>query len=398
MKIVLSEENTNKYASWATIMLISYQAILMAVSTFLDRFVAVTSLDAWVSYIVMLFLILMAFINCFHVSRTGRGTTQSIIYICGILIYLGNMVVFSQNRQYMFTEIGDLLGNPFYIFAIYSLPAYLFVSRITNIEYFVACLKNVAVFVVIGNFFAAIIFLSFGSSVEYMSFSYSILPHTLFLLLYGIHKQKKIYTMISVVGIISILSFGARGAFLSIVIALILYLIICPKKGRKIFAWSVLIAVVASIAFFYDQIASSLSRVLIGFGINSRSLEKVLSNSFFVSGTRMRIYETIYNNIALYPKGLYADRQFFYITGYHYAHNIILEVLIEWGWILGLLLIILLIMHSIKTLKIDSEYRYFAIVLFCSGVIKLLVSGSYLSQEPVFYAFLGLGAALSIKK
>ena len=73
-----------------------------------------------------------------------------------------------------------------------------------------------------------------------------------------------------------------------------------------------------------------------------------------------------------------------------YPHNLFLELLLQYGWVIGLFLCVLLLVLLVKALlkKNRPEFVFIVLLLPC-GFFKLMVTGSYLNQEPAFYALLG---------
>ena len=121
----------------------------------------------------------------------------------------------------------------------------------------------------------------------------------------------------------------------------------------------------------------------------------------FSSGTsldsgRLEIQKELIRQIKINPfgYGLGGDRVF---TGW-YAHNIFLELIVQFGIFIGGFLCVFLVYIVISSLrKARAEMQILSILLLfiCTGLIKLLISGSYLI-EPYF--FLLLGFAISIRR
>jgi hypothetical protein len=126
-------------------------------------------------------------------------------------------------------------------------------------------------------------------------------------------------------------------------------------------------------------------------GIKSRTIELFQQKEIHLSG-RGPIYENVYNSILENPisiKGIFSD---FLVTGVNdYSHNIVLELLYQFGIILGgifLILILILFIFSIfrkqKTIQ-DNLIFIFAII----SVVHLMVS-STLWLNIDFWAWIGL--------
>ena len=72
-----------------------------------------------------------------------------------------------------------------------------------------------------------------------------------------------------------------------------------------------------------------------------------------------------------------------------YPHNIILEVLVQYGIIIGILLIIWFAVRIVVTYICEEEKRNALIILGCISIVHLMVSSSYL-EEPMFFALMGM--------
>ena len=69
--------------------------------------------------------------------------------------------------------------------------------------------------------------------------------------------------------------------------------------------------------------------------------------------------------------------------------NLFLEILLDFGVIIGAILIVGIAMYFIHTYKkVKGEYRNLLLIFFFCGVISLMPSGSYLSDFN-FALFIG---------
>ena len=76
------------------------------------------------------------------------------------------------------------------------------------------------------------------------------------------------------------------------------------------------------------------------------------------------------------------------VTG-GYPHNFFVDILFSFGYVLGSLIMAVLGFCLIRAFKISgTEERAFLLVLFCSGFLHLLFSGTFVFDAD-FYIFLG---------
>lgn len=140
---------------------------------------------------------------------------------------------------------------------------------------------------------------------------------------------------------------------------------------------------------YINEILEYLYNLLLNFGIRSRSIQLFLRDDIYLSG-REKIYDDVINGILDKPIqgiGLAGDRQ---IIGGGYAHNIFIEILANFGVILGSFIILILICLIISSLFTKENKRYNMIIIWISvGFVHLFVSGSYLIEFK-FWILLGL--------
>ena len=152
-----------------------------------------------------------------------------------------------------------------------------------------------------------------------------------------------------------------------------------------------LTALLLMVLFFYDPILQAVSSKLTGIGLNSRTLEMLLNSSITDDSSRGRILQNTMSQVDLLGHGLWGDRV---ILNGRYPHNIIAEILIDYGWILGSGILILISVILFRGfIKADTFKSVVLCALFPSGIIRLFHSGSFLGQEPAFYVLIALCAS-----
>ena len=230
---------------------------------------------------------------------------------------------------------------------------------------------------------------------ESMTAAYSLLPHLLFIIWFAI-SQKRIIDMVAVVvGILLLFAFGNRGTLvISVMFALFcFYQLVSSQKRNRNLMWLAGILSVVLIGVFFSGITDSIFSFLNSVGASVRVFEKSQTDGFFSSEGRLDIFYVVLPAIANNPFGLgiAGDR----LLGVIYSHNIILEFLISYGWIFGTLLIVAIFAIFFVGLKKaqTTEQRVFVMLLFCSGILKLMVSGTYLNE---YYLFFMIGYCVSM--
>lgn len=153
------------------------------------------------------------------------------------------------------------------------------------------------------------------------------------------------------------------------------------------------------------QLLSLLSEILSAFNIESRGLETLSDSSFLDFSNRNSIYDYsihIIETNLFRVSGIFGDR--FYLRAFRsniaYAHNIFLELLIDFGLFFGIAIIALFVFALLhKFVFIKDKYRLFYIVIVIVFLAKFLVSSSIFIDTGfiIFSGFL-LNKGLDKKK
>ena len=317
-----------------------------------------------------------------------------LIYFVAIFIFLINYKIHPDNHEYL-----NALIIPFFFMC---LPAYIYSMSIKNWQIFKSIMHKASFIVFIFGAILGILILSgkafLGSYSMALSY-YMLLPAIIFLnkLLERFSLKLLIFFLISIV---IILSLGSRGAILCLGLFIVLKLlrnIILATSYTGFFQTLVIIGLIIIIFLQIDKIIVFLNTTMLYFGIESRTLRLLLSDEISLSG-RENIYSSVINALVENPLlgiGLGADRKF---TTTGYVHNFYLEVLANFGVVVGSLFLILLTFLIIKSLFIKNKDLYSLVIMWISlGFIHLMVSSSYLIDIK-FWIFMGLITNLLIVK
>lgn len=308
--------------------------------------------------------------------------------------YFITLIAFPQNIKYMWTTADDLLTNPTYILLFFMIAGFIVSFYLKDIELFISIFEKfsiVTVALLAIRFFMGFIIKS--TMPEYMTFSYNLLLPTTFILLMCIKEFRLYRAIVAILGVTLIFVAGCRGALLAIIISPLIYIFFFGKLDKKIkYRLTILLVVLSLIVvLFYDPILQLVSRKLIGIGLNSRTLEMLLDSSIMNDSSRGNILQNTVSQIDLLGCGLWGDRV---ILDGRYPHNIIVEILVDYGWILGSGIVALVIYILLRGLrKTDATKSVVLCSLLSSGFIKLLLSSSFLAQEPAFYVLIALCAS-----
>lgn len=348
---------------------------------------------------IVCYLVAMIFVirGIFTYNKNNSKLIIISIFILVTLLF-STLIFFPQNTQYMFTEFTDVIYNPIYRLLIFSFPCFILVVKLTNINIFIEVFKKFVYIVVIALLFKFFLFpQSFNEGGNYMVFSYDLLVPTCFLYYYFFSNKSKAAFGLAIVSSIAIFISGARGALICLGVSVILLLIFNFKnKTKKLLPFIILGSIlVVVISMNFRSILIVTDQVLRENNIESRTISKILTDDFLNNSGRDEITNVLLDSISnnkLSGVGMFGDRYITAINGIDngtYAHNIALELICEYGIILGTFFLLSILYIILKSLLSSKDILQNLIIIFLSsGFVKLFFSGSYLI-EPFFYALIG---------
>ncbi|WP_373598215.1 O-antigen ligase family protein [Paraclostridium bifermentans] len=307
-----------------------------------------------------------------------------ILYFISIFIILVNMLLFSENIEY----IKEILFPMFFM----CIPSYIYISSIKDIKIFERYIRiSSNIICIMGTIISIMVFTGNVFIGPYsMSLSYYMLFPAIIYISNTIENRKFSDFICFIISLVSIISLGSRGALMCIISFIVLKLIKIRKKYtfKEITFVTIVILSIIPCIISYKNIIIFIRDAFYKLGIQSRTIELILREDIYLSGR-----DSIYNELLreLYEKpilglGIGADRKI--ESGY--AHNIFIEILCNYGSIIGLIIIISLIIIIIRSLIVSNGNDYNVVIFWISvGFIHLLVSGSYLI-EIKFWIMLGI--------
>lgn len=233
-----------------------------------------------------------------------------------------------------------------------------------------------------------------------VSFGYEVLPFAL-VFLYGALKHRKPVDILgTVISIAMILAGGSRGPIFCIALFLVLYVMVELKETRHKGLIITGIASAGAIVFLlYEKILLFVAELVSKFGLSSRFITSLVEGEIADDNGRQGIWEAAINMIAENPfgYGAYGTRHVIYykiVAGY--PHNIILEILVEFGVIIGGLLICVFIWNILRILFTKSRNNWIqAFLPFLCTTSALMLSLTYWSV-PSFWATLAIGVNCAV--
>ena len=378
--------NAQKVYAFILAYMLAFPALLNMLNEMLNMVGLNTVLDTAVLYGILWFLILLGIFSFFRSYKSVKLDTLCILLFF-MAVYAISFLAFPQNRQYLFTGFADYATNPIYLLFLYSLPGYVFVRELKDYSYFKRLMLPFSYAVIISS--TLVFFLSPQSSAaQYMVFSYNMLIHLFFLVLYKPKKHYFMHYAVVSLGLFAFVFGGARGAMIFFILAAVLVYVTSFKLSIKNLIICSSLAVGGIVfSFFKSAVLLAISSFLEMLSIDSRNFQSILNSELFNDNSRFVLYRQTIEDIGVIGKGFMGDR----VTLGIYPHNIFLEIWYQFGTVLGTALVVLLGFCICRALlrKNSAEYFFIVLLLPC-GFLKLLVTGSYLAQEPAFYILLGL--------
>lgn len=199
------------------------------------------------------------------------------------------------------------------------------------------------------------------------------------------------------VGALCLLLAGTRGPLVCITVAFLLKGFI-GKKNAKVIIGRIALLIFTVVVLYSGALAWVLQKLLWlleGFGITQLRILDYMNESMLMdSSGRNDLSQIIKSAIAKKPLlgyGIGADRTM--LSAGRYCHNVVLELMVSLGVILGTAVLIWILSRFFKMLFSKNEsYAVIAIAFFSGEFVKLFLSSSILYSTKLFI-FLGISLA-----
>ena len=305
-----------------------------------------------------------------------------------ILFVLGFSAVFV--LECLFQE------NPYFPkFLITTLPLYFVgvaLSEYENEEDVIYHLYILSAVTIIINFIYKVVFGTPMDAIvsQYqgdMDLAYNLLPHCCLVAFYARKKSNIFNIVLTIFGTFYLLMLGTRGAALILLIN-IAWNIVSGNNSKKTVAR--IVALFGAIGAFlaspiYDAVILWMYKNAQKFGLSIRIFDKLLSGTQLGSSGRDHLTEQLLVSIrehSLLGTGLCSDRMIIGI----YAHNLLIELWVEFGLIIGTVLLLALVITLWRG-YINSSSKVekgMIITMLCASFFKMFLSGSYIDEGPLF--------------
>lgn len=217
-----------------------------------------------------------------------------------------------------------------------------------------------------------------------MSLAYSYMFVEMLCIIYAFRRNKISAWIMSGVGFIMIFMLGTRGPVVLVAAFLILCIAkqIVQDKQKRTVLLIISVAALVGICLFYDVIIQIFIVLTTKAGLSTRVFDKLLSHNLLQSTARSDMIDLLLEKIAERPilgYGIAGEWQFLDWN----AHNMYMSFLVQFGVIIGSILIVCLVWMTCKAYKSsknDNE-KYILIMFACMVFPKGFFGNEPLSME-----------------
>ena len=228
-----------------------------------------------------------------------------------------------------------------------------------------------------------------------MNYGYTLLLFVCCFLYCAFERKNVIFLLLAGAGVLMILCGGSRGPMLDVGIFLALYWLIRLRRSRFKPLYLLGTAVCGGAAAELYRPATDLIRGLTErFGMHSRTLEMMLAGTVAQNNGRDVFWEASFQMLRENPLGYGAMGARHVLCGIHivgHPHNVMIELLIEYGVVGGAVVIIALLAATFRILLRQRKQAWQGVFLiFFANACQLLTSYTYW-HSPALWGALAAG-------
>ena len=279
--------------------------------------------------------------------------------------------------------------RPIFIFFMYTFSGFVLAAYLKGYDLLCKYMEGLSYAVIAAAFLYYFFFKDDELSKYYMTFSYNMLIHVVFITLLCIKEFKIGRCVCAGAGAVLLLVAGCRGALVSYLMCVALYIITYSFNSayKKMLVLLITASLIWLIYAYFENIILFINKQLISMDITSRTIIKLIDADFTGDSGRSLIQNALLADLNPLGHGFFADR----VKTGSYAHNIAIEFIYTFGIVGGgVLLAVLLITILRAWVNTKGNNRILMIAFLSAGFFKLLFSSSFLNQEPGFYVLIGL--------
>lgn len=295
------------------------------------------------------------------------------------------------------TKMAIAIFAPYFVFS--CLPFY-FVGRTIKYRYEeilgIICRIGIIVNSLIYFFARSGIITHVGEMAEEnMTFAYATLPSVVLVLMSAFRFHNLLDVFLSIIGVILILGLGTRGPVLALFFFSVGYFFLFKRFKNPILSRVLLTFLFCILYLLSDTLIQMVADITATIGGSSRVFNIFFEGNVIDTSSRDWIYERVMDEITSNKSkigyGFFYDRTILGMENGSYSHNLFLEILLDFGLYIGSFLLLLFcgsVLYVMRSTR-NSSFCVFYFALFCSCVVQLFFSSSYL-KSPNFWMFIGI--------
>ena len=366
-----------------------YVVHLMPILLFVMAFNARLGLSFLNSNLLLLVSTLLVILSISYIYRRLRWWDFLIVFSIGVFCFWSPAI-------YPHTRMAVFMFAPYFVFS--CLPLYLLGATVQLQEDEEILILIGRLGVVVNSLLCLTAMLGISGqtdlSEESQGLAYYMLPMIIITTISAARKQKMLDWGLAFMGLLLMLSMGARGPIVAFALFVIGYAFLFKRYKHPFRSRLLLLGGGGLIVLFVENIIKFLIGVTSSLGMNTRVYEMFLGSEMVSTETRDWIYDAIANEFINYPvfgNGFFYDRTLFGMEEDSYAHNVFLEIYLDFGFYIGTALFIIFFGMMIWSLKKQwgSNVCPMLFGLFCGYFVMFFFSES-IFRTPTFWFFLGV--------
>ena len=352
-----------KYRFWAFVLGLSFPGYHIGINTMLTSIIGGNSIDTLLAYGILFGAIFFSIIKTPR-DQWNRYFQKPVMIVIGCLFLLFiSSWLYPENARVIQRIQTTFLQTVFWgaLVANYIDDINLYKRALKLIGYIVFFFLVYEPFAAYSTLFIEVDN-SWGTS-GYLTWGYRMLIAVIALLYSALENHSRFDWVFAILATAELVVIGNRGSLVVITVFIMLYVIFCTDSRNKY----KYLAVISGLCFvIYAAVTPNnivlFANFLAQFGIKSRNLTKILADTMTDSG-RDAGYEIAMNYIKsgnMLGLGIGGDQ----ILVGNYPHNIVLELMLQYGNIVGLMIFCWLLFQTIKNLLYIKDKHYKAVYIW----------------------------------